>query len=404
MQVRAAWFQLLFWACVWPFLAPATPAQTSPVIQFFVPGQGLPTHEVRFTLTINGFSLPFNTKSQILNSDAKGRYQLGGALDDQTYAISVEGDKRSYAITSLKLKAARNQTYLPVFLQPLPEASPYAGKPVEYDAAAPGEAAAAYEAAAKAVTENKLALAISELTRALMLHPTYLRALNLLGEVYLELKLPDLAAAALSQALSFNPKAQTPRLRLAMLWQAQGRYDQSLQLFSQILQDQPGLTSVRVSYAEALSATNQWDEAETQLREALKDPQLDAPSRANVHIKLGLKLNRDARPPAVAAEFTKAVEANPNSAQARLYLGAALIQIGQLTDAERELLKAYELGGKSFSNAQLLLGQVYEKQQKPELALRAYEQFLVESPNSNNAAVARAAVEKIKAGMKSEKK
>lgn len=393
MPICAARFRVTLGACVWLCLAAVSHAQTSPVIQFFVPGQGLPTREVRFSLTLNGLT-------QVLKSDAKGMFQFPSPLGSGTFAIYVEGDKRSYAITSFILKLAPSQTHQPIFLRPLPETSPYSGPRITEDAPAPAEAVAAYETAVKAAVESNPALAISQLTRALTLHPTYLRALTLLGEIYIKLELLEQATSAFQQALSFNPTSSSPRLRLAMLWQQQGRQDKALQLFYEILQEQPQLTNVRLNYAEALSAANQWDEAETQLREVLKDQQLDAAARANAHLKLGIKLNRDGRPQAVATEFTKAVEADPNSPQARLYLGAALIQINKLPEAERELLKAYELGGKTVSNAQLLLGQVYRKLQKLELARRAYEQFLSEAPNSSNAAVAREALEKIKAGIK----
>jgi tetratricopeptide (TPR) repeat protein len=396
MQFRLVCSRSLLCLGVWVLFATVSLAQTLPVIQFFVPGEGLPSREIRFTLERNGLAQP-------LKSDAKGKYQMTGSGGEGTFTIYVEGNKRSYAFTTIVLTQARNLTHIPIFLRSLPDAPPFAGKPVTDDAA-PAEAAAAYETALKAAAENKSAVAISELTRALMLHPAYLRALNLLADIYVKLALPDLAAAALTQALSLNPAAHTARQRLALLWQQQGRFDQSLQLFSQLLQDQPTLSALRLNYAEALSATNQWDEAETQLRLALQDPQLDAQTRANAHIKLGIKLNRDGRPQAVAVEFAKAVELNPDGALMRLYLGAAYMQINKLAEAERELLKGYELGGKSVSNAQLLLGQVYVKQQKPEQALRAYEQFLADAPNSSNAAAARAAIEKIKAEIKTERK
>jgi len=397
MPICSAWFRVTLGACFGLFLTAVSHAQTLPVIQFFVPGQGLPTREIRFSLTLNGLS-------QEQKSDAKGTFQFPSPLSGGTYAIYVESDKRAYAITSLILKLAPNQTHFPIFLRPLPETPPYSGPRITEDTPAPTEAAAAYEIALKAAAENQPALAISQLTRALTLHPTYLRALTLLGEIYVKLELLEQATSAFQQALSFNPKSSSPRLRLALLWQQQGRQDKALQLFHDILQEQPHLTNVRLHYAEALSAANQWDEAETQLREVLKDSQLDAATRANAHLKLGIKLNRDGRPQAVAAEFTQAVEINPNSPEARLYLGAALIQINKLPEAERELLKAYELGGKKVSNAQLLLGQVYSKLQKPELAIRAYEQFLTEAPNSSNASVAREALEKIKAELKGNRK
>jgi tetratricopeptide (TPR) repeat protein len=374
-------------------------AQTPPTIQFFVPGQGLPSREVRFTLTDH------NGAQQMFVTDRQGKLQLPSSLREGGYTVYVEANKRSHPAMTYRLALLHSLTLIPIFLQPLPSASEQPqGKLIEYDAPAPAEAQAAYEDGEKAASQNQYAAALNHLTRALQLYPQYLRALNSLGNLYQKLGLPEAAAAAFSYALSFNPRAHPPRLGLALLRHRQGRFDQSLELLRQILQEQPGLANLRIIYAEALSATQQWDEAEVQLREALKDAQLDAATRATAHVRLGIKLNRDGRTQAVAAEFAKAVELNPTWAQARLYLGAAYVQLNKPSEAEGELRKAYELGGKAMSNAQLLLGQLYQKQQKNELALRAYEQFLADAPTSTNAPQVREAVEKIKADLIIERK
>src|SRR5205085_6665533 len=176
-------------------------------------------------------------------------------------------------------------------------------------------------------------------------------------------KQSDEAAAAFTQALSLNARFYLPRLNLALLRHRQGLDDEAIQLFNRLLQDQPTLSAARVTYAEALIATQQWDEAEQQLREALKDTKLERADRSNAHLELGMKLHRDTRYEAAAAELEKALALNPQSALARLYLGAALLQLQKLPEAERELSKAYELGGKSAGTAQLLLGQLYYNQQ-----------------------------------------
>ena len=153
-------------------------------------------------------------------------------------------------------------------------------------------------------------------------------------------------------------------------------------------------------FLKSLSATQQWDEAEQQLREALKDSNLDRADRASAHLKLGLKLNRDARYQAAADELEKAIALSPDSAFAHLYLGAALAQLKKMADAERELLKAYELGGKAVATAQLLLGQLYYNQQKDSLALRAFEQYLTDMPTAPNAAQVRQVVTNLKPTVK----
>jgi tetratricopeptide (TPR) repeat protein len=379
-------------------MASVTWAQAPTSIQFFMPGGGLPSHSLRFTLT-----LP-DGRQEILHTDTKGKFLLTSDLArDGDYSLVIEGDKRTFETTFLRFRMLRGTiSYLPVFLRPLKgDAPPKTTVDVaEYDAKAPADAQTAYKAAMKLVNEGKTDEAISEFARALALYPQYLRALNDLGVLYLKLNRLDEAAAAFTHALSLNTRFHLPRLNLAQARARQGRYDEAIKLFNQLLKDQPALSAARVVYAEALSATQQWDEAEQQLREALKDAKLDHANRANAHLKLGLKLNRDARYEAAAVELEKATALDPESAMARLYLGAALLQLKKLPEAERELLKAYELGGRSVGTAQLLLGQLYYNQQKYEPALRAFEQFLADIPNAPNAEQVRQVVAQIKGALK----
>lgn len=384
-------------ALSWLWLASASAAQAPPAIQFFMPGGALPTRELRFTLTRS------DGRVEILFTDTKGKFQLtGDLLREGDYTIFVESDKRSFAATTQRFRLVRSISYIPVFLLPLPGAPPPKATVdvAEYDAQVPPAARAAYEQAMKAVGDNHAEAAISEFTRALALYPKYLRALNDLGVLYLKLNRLDEAAAAFTQAVSLNARFHLPRLNLALLRNRQGRYDEAIKLFSQLLKDQPALSAARLAYAEALGATQQWDEAEQQLRAALKDANLERTERANAHLKLGLKLNRDARYAAAATELEKAVTLSPASASARLYWGAALLQLQKMAEAERELLKAYELGGKAVGTAHFLLGQLYYNQQKYEAALRAFEQFLQDVPAAPNAAQIKEVIEKIKAALK----
>jgi TolA-binding protein len=63
-----------------------------------------------------------------------------------------------------------------------------------------------------------------------------------------------------------------------------------------------------------------------------------------------------------------------------------LMQLQQGERAERELLRAYELGGASVAGAQLLLGHIYYAQKKIPEARKAFEQYLKDLPEAPNAA------------------
>ena len=373
-------------------------AQAPPTIQFFMPGGALPARELRFTLT------RADGRQEFLFTDTKGKFQLSSDLvREGDYTIYLEGDQRSFETTVHRFRIVRGISYIPVFLLPLKSAAP--PKPAtidiaEYDAKVPADARTAYDLAMKFVNENNVEGATSEFTRALALHPQYLRALNDLGVLYLKLNRLDEAAATFTQAVSFNSRFHLPRLNLGLVRVKQGRFDEAIKVFNQLLKDQPTLTQARLPFADALSGAQQWDAAAEQLRLAAKDESLDRQTRGEAHTKLGMLLNREERYEAAAAELSQAIKLAPESASAHLYLGAALIQLKKLPEAERTLLKAYELGGAQTGSAQLLLGQLYYQQQKYEAALRAFEKFLQDVPSAPNAAQIKEVVEKIKTALK----
>jgi tetratricopeptide (TPR) repeat protein len=268
------------------------------------------------------------------------------------------------------------------------------------DAKVPAEAKAAYEQAMKAVGENNVDAAISEFTRALSLYPQYLGALDDLGALYMKLDRLDEAISTFTQAVSLNPRHYAARLNLGVAYNRQGKHAEAIQVLDKLVKERPSFSKARVQFAEALLASRQTDAAAEQLRLALADKGLENSARANAHLSLGFLLNREERYSAAVKELEKAIEINPEVARAHMYLGAALMNLKRMAEAEAELLKAYELGGSGMAGAQLSLGQLYYQQQKYNLAQRAFEQFLKDSPNATNAIQVKAVIEKIKAAKK----
>ncbi|HEX4946670.1 MAG TPA: hypothetical protein VFZ34_08410, partial [Blastocatellia bacterium] len=58
------------------------------------------------------------------------------------------------------------------------------------------------------------------------------------------------------------------------------------------------------------------------------------------------------------------------------------------------------LGSSGVGAAQLLLGQLYFLQQKYNLSLRAFEQYLKDVPNAPNATQVKDVIEKLRASLK----
>lgn len=372
-------------------------AQAPTAIQLFLPGGALPGREIRFTLTRD------DGRDEILFTDSKGKYQLTGDLEgEREYSIVIEGDRRVYDTTTQRFRITRNVAYVPVFLRPLKGEAPPPKAIVDVsvlDTKVPAEARAAYEQAMKAVNENNAEAAINEFTRALSLYPQHLRALNDLGALYLKLNRLDEAVSTFTQAAGLNPRFHFPRLNLGVAYHRQGRFDEAIKVLDKLVKDQPSLSIARIQLAEALLVSRQTDAAIEQLRFALADKNLESSARAEAHLRLGFLFNREERYAAAAAELEKAIAINPKFALAHMYLGGALLNLKRMADAEGELQKAYELGGSNVGGAQLLLGQLYYLQQKYDQSLRAFEQYLKDTPNAANAAEIQSLVEKIKAAL-----
>lgn len=78
---------------------------------------------------------------------------------------------------------------------------------------------------------------------------------------------------------------------------------------------------------------------------------------------------------------TLAVSKQPNDALAHAQLGIACFALGKLDAAEAELREAIRLDPRHFSNPQLVLADIYEREGKPEAAADILEQFLTLHPD-----------------------
>lgn len=369
-------------------------AQAPSAIQFFLPGNALPGREIRFTLTRD------DGRVEILFTDTKGKFQLtGDLLREREYIITAETDGRTYGTTTTRFRVMRNINYVPIFLNPLKTVSPAPKEIVDVaalDAEVPAEARASYEMGMKAVADAQADQAIESLKRAIALYPKYQRALNDLGVTYLKLNRLDEAADSFTQAVKTSKNFFPARLNLAITRNRQGRFQEAAELLKPLQKDAPGLEGLRAQFADSLTGQGKLSEAVQILKEELSDPNSSKRSKAEAHFKLGVLFNRQEKFAEAVAELEQAVSADPNAANSRLQLGGALLQLKRLPEAERELLKAYELGGSAEGAAQLFLGQLYFMQQKYELAVRAFEQYLRDIPNAPNATQIKDAIEKIR--------
>jgi len=369
--------------------------QAPPAIQIFMPGGTLPPRPIRFTLTRD------DGRIETVFTDTKGKFQVTGDLiRDADYIVTVESDGTTYDTTVATFRIVRGTpVYTTVFLRPFTGKSKTVPGVVDVramEANVSKEALAAYEAGMKALAGGQTETAITELKRALKQSPRYLRALNDLGVLYLQLnRLPE-AAELFAQAVKLDETFNLARLNLGVVLHRQGKNKEAVQALAPLYEKDRSMKGVALSYADALLGVAELAKAEQVLRGALNESTNDNPAQVDLHFKLGVLLNRQDRFDEAAIELKKAVTVNDTAANAHLLLGATLLQLNRLDEAEKSLQRSYEVAGPGAGNAQMFLGQLYLMQQKPAAALKAFEQYLKDVPEAANAAQIKAEIEKLR--------
>jgi tetratricopeptide (TPR) repeat protein len=377
------------------FFSASLKAQAPPSIQIFMPDGSLPPREVRFTLTSEeGLVETFFT-------DSKGRFLITrkeGLKPDAGYTVTIASDGRTYATTTQSFKLY-NVYYIPIFLRPLEDAKVNPANVVdvaEFDEQAPQEARVAFDSANKAIGEGNLNEAVERYRLAIDIYPKYFRAINDLGVLLIRLNRVDEAAKTFEKAIALAPHIYYPHLNLGVIKTRQGKYKEAIEILDKLHKEHPTLTQIRVALADALQADNRLDDAEIHLRAALNDKKLTGEREGNVYYQLGMLHNRQRKYAEAKTELNNALKGLPNASRVHLQLGAALLELNEMEDAERELKTAYRLGGPVLGGAQLLLGQIYYAQKKYELARQAFEQYLKDVPKAPNREVVQGVIDKIK--------
>jgi Flp pilus assembly protein TadD len=370
-------------------------AQAPPSIQFFMPDGSLPSREIRFEMAMD------NARIETFFTDSKGKFLLTDSLGlkpDAKYRVTVTGDGTSFDTTTVSFKEY-GVYYITIHLKPLSSLPTPPAKLVdlaEFDGLVPAEARRAYEAAIQSYNQGKREEAIRGHERALEIYPKYFRALNDLGVIYMKMGRLDDAARVFERASKIAPRVYHPRLNLGIILTRRGKYKEAAALLDSLYRENQSISEVRIALADVLIALNRLDEAEPHLRAALLNSRLDRGSAGNAHYQLGLLFNMKHKYDSAVVELSQAAQLIPNAARIQLQLGGALLQIGRLDDAERELLSAYRLGGTQLGGAQLMLGQIYFMQKKYENAQQAFEQYLTDVPDAPNLNEIRAVIAKIK--------
>lgn len=379
-------------------LALAQGSMTSSV-QVFLPSGAPPPGVVRLNLVReDGFM-------DTVFTDAKGKFELPNPTTASVnYTVTVQSDELNYETTSSSLIVYRNQpVYLTIFLKPFSREKKALNEVLDvtnFEKNVPQKAQAAYKKAMSSVTSKKFDNAVSELQQAISIYPEYVRAHNDLGVLFMKLDRLDEAAGSFRKAAEISKRFLYPRLNLGVVLNRQEKFKEAVEVLGPLYQENHGMLEVRLAYANALSGAGEIVEAEKIYLPVLQLKDLPPATEATVHFKIGFGLNRQGKFTEAVTEFDKAIALNPNIANAHMHLGGALMQLQQGERAERELWRAYQLGGASVAGAQLLLGHLYYSQKKFPEARDAFEQYLKDLPEAPNATQIQQMIASLKAAPK----
>jgi Flp pilus assembly protein TadD len=376
-------------------LCPAQRPEAPPVVQILMPDGSPPNREMRLTLSRD------DGRTEIVFTDSKGKYSMARDLvKEGGYTVVVESDRQFFdtTTTAFRIYRVNDISYTTVILRPLKAPAVPRAKVLDVsalDANVPPDALSAYGEGMDAISKGQTEAGVESLKRAVTLHPGYLRALNDLGVIFMKLERLAEAADYFRRAIKVNSRFAYARLNLGITLNRQGKHAEAADLLETLFKENQVMPGVRANFADALYDAGRLAEAHKMLRAGLADATLERGQRAELHYKLGRVLSREEKTAEAVKELQQTIELEPTAVNAHLLLGGDLMRLKRPDEAERALLRAYELGGNSAGHAQLLLGQLYFEQKKYDHALRAFEQYLKDVPDARNAAQIRDVVARL---------
>ncbi len=398
ISLSCRWFALAIACVAWVGSARAQAPPSS--IEVFLPNGGMLSHAIELHLTRSDGYV------DVVLTDSKGLYQFKTPTNQTVnYTVTIKGDRQTYDTTTTSFTIFRNSpTRIPVFLKPISaEPTPKPTNPVldaaNSEASVPAAAREAYKRGTALIAAGQFEKSIPELRRAIEIYPQYVRALNDLGVSYMKLKMLDEAASMFRQAIALDKRFFHPRMNLGIILNRQEKYKEALEVLTPLYEENKGVLELRMAYGQALGGSGEFAEAEKIYASTLASKGLDVATRANLHFRLGVLLNREGRFREAVVELQEALALDPEAANSHVQLAAALMQLEQSDKAKAELLRAYQLAGSEVGIAQLLLGQIYYAEKQFSAAQKSFEQYLRDVPSAANRDQIAKVIADLKAGI-----
>ncbi len=343
---------------------------------------------IRLTLTTDN-----GTRTDFYYTDSNGRITLPNI--NSPYTITAETDNEMYDTTSVSFIPPHSGNYIIVNLRPLksaPTAAPGLVNVNDVDLRVSPKAKEAYESAILLLQSEKYEEALEPLKRAISLQTNYFHAHNDLGVLYMKLNRLDEAVATLRQAIKINGKIYIPQLNLGIVLNRQGKFKEAADVLTRVQHDNADLWKFHAPLVESLIGSQQWGAAEAAITDAMSIKELDA---VDLKIKLGMVRIRQGKYAQASEVLGEAVTQEPENALAHFNLGAALMQAGKLDEAEKALLRAYEIKGAGMAGTNLLLGQLYYQKHDYQKAINSFTKYLRDFPDAPNAAQVKESIRRL---------
>ena len=201
--------------------------------------------------------------------------------------------------------------------------------------------------------EGRVNEAIDGYRLAGALQPDYTAVQVNLGNIYLELNRLDEARMSFTAALKMDEGVAAAHYGLGQIALSQRNYAAAVSYFKQALALAPEANRIHYSLAMAYRGLKDQESAKAHLAQQgtvglrVADPLLDRLAELikgeRVYMIRGRQALEAKRYREGAAEFRKAVAANPNSVPALINLGAALTQTGDLKEAAEQFEQALRI-------------------------------------------------------------
>ncbi len=195
--------------------------------------------------------------------------------------------------------------------------------------------------------------AISLLEEIIKTEPYRYQVFNMIAELYEDLKNADKALTYYRNSLQCNEKQLPPRLEIVLIYTRQKKMDEALKELADAAEKFPNAPQISYFYGLVYCETKEFARAVQSMEEALKVGQLSNPDMINAvfYYHYGAALERNGDFDKAVVQFKKAMEMNPDYADAYNYLGFMYADKNIKLDEAAQLLEkalAYEPENSAF--------------------------------------------------------